>query len=154
MKRSRKGGGIRIGRILFALLVFFVLGFTVSFFVRLRELAARDEPKDHRRQIRVQVLNGSGELGLAQELAFYLREEGFDVVEYRNAERQFDTTLLVDRVDGRLGKAREVARCLGAGVVMDQLDRSLFLEVTVVIGKDFPSYLPRIRERTKALRAP
>ncbi len=145
MSRPRKGG-LRIGRVLFALLVVFLLGFLVSFFLRLREFVQSDESRVDRRGIRIQVLNGSGEPGLAQELTFFLREQGFDVVDYGNAECQFEETVVVDRVDGQLSNAKAVARTIGWGLALGQIDRSLLLEVTVVIGKDFRSYFPRIRQ--------
>jgi LytR cell envelope-related transcriptional attenuator len=89
-----------------------------------------------RRVIRVQVLNGSGETGVAAQLATTLREGGFHVVEVRNADRQdYAATLVVARRDDPAA-ATAVARYLGGPPVIRQAWDSDEAEVTVVLGSD------------------
>jgi hypothetical protein len=86
--------------------------------------------------IRVQVLNGSGEAGVATRLAAYLREGGFHVVEVGNADRfDYFPTVVVARTP-EPGPAETVARYLGRPPVLLQARRSDAAQVTVIIGRD------------------
>ncbi len=86
--------------------------------------------------IRVQVLNGSGEAGIATRVGSFLREGGFHVVEVRNADRfDYFPTLVVARTR-RPGPAEEVARYLGRPPVLLQAWDSGAAQVTVIIGRD------------------
>jgi LytR cell envelope-related transcriptional attenuator len=88
------------------------------------------------RVIRVQVLNGSGEGGIASRVASFLREGGFQVVDVRNADRpDYFTTMVVSRRAG-LDAARAVAHDLGDLPVIRQAWESDLAEVTVVLGSD------------------
>jgi len=89
-----------------------------------------------RRVIRVQVLNGTPEGGIAARTASYLRSGGFHVVEVKNAERSdyFATMVVARRADP--SAARIVARYLGGPPVIQQAWSSDLVEVTVVLGSD------------------
>ena len=88
------------------------------------------------RVIRVEVLNGSGEGGVASRVASFLKEGGFHVVEVRNADRfDYFATMVVARGED-LGPARVVAHYLGGPPVIRQAWSSDEAEVTVVIGSD------------------
>jgi len=86
--------------------------------------------------IRVQVLNGSGESGIALRAASYLRDGGFQVVEVRNADRSdyFETLVVARRAD--LTPARQVASYLGSPPVIRQAWESDLADVTLVLGSD------------------
>jgi len=91
------------------------------------------------RAIQLDVLNGSGETGLAQRMTDYLRARGFDVVEMGNYKTSdVEETTVLDRV-GNIEAAQQVAAAIGIPEerVQQQLDKSLYLDVSVVIGKDF-----------------
>jgi hypothetical protein len=98
--------------------------------------------------VRVEVLNGSGVGGLAREATYRLRDEGFDVVFFGNAPR-FDhgRSLVLDRAGDTLA-ARLVATALGIDSVAPATDPRLLLDVTVVLGSDWP---PTVAERPGAL---
>jgi hypothetical protein len=86
--------------------------------------------------VRVQVVNGSGEGGVASRLASLLREGGFHVVEVRNAERDdYFATLVVARHEDPAA-ALAVARYLGGPPVIRQAWGSDQADVTVVLGSD------------------
>jgi hypothetical protein len=88
------------------------------------------------RVIRVQVLNGSGEGGVASRVASFLKEGGFHVVEVKNADRfdYFATMVVARKADTQ--PAQVVARYLGGPPIIRQAWDSDDAEVTVVIGSD------------------
>lgn len=94
----------------------------------------------------VQVLNGTGVAELARSVATSLRDRGLDVVSVGNADtdRYTETLVLVRRGEPRV--ADMVSRRLGLGVVLQQLDPTLLVDVTVILGHDlvrqFPAYAP------------
>ena len=86
--------------------------------------------------IRIQLWNGSGRAGLAAELASYLRDGGFDVLEISNADRSdYRTTLVVNRNENP-EPARVVAEYLGTGHVIQQVGNQDMIDVTVIVGRD------------------
>lgn len=88
-------------------------------------------------RVRVEVLNGGGHAGAAREGRDVLREAGFDVVFFGNAGTfDRDSSVVLDRV-GRLESARDVADALGIRLVRTEVDANLYLDVTVVLGKDW-----------------
>jgi hypothetical protein len=86
---------------------------------------------------RVEVLNASGRAGLARAATDRLRSGGYDVVFFGNASGfSGDSTVILDRT-GNDAVARAVARYLGVGSVRTVRDTTLFLDATVVIGRDW-----------------
>lgn len=86
--------------------------------------------------IRIELLNGSGRAGLAGELASYLRDGGFDVLEVSNADRSdYRTTLVVNRT-GASEPAKVVAEYLGTRHVIQQQSSQEMIDVTVIVGRD------------------
>lgn len=100
----------------------------------------------------VAIRNGAGVQGLAEEMRRFLRTEGYDVVEVGNYP-SFDEeeTLVLDRV-GDAAIARRVARSLGLGEdrIREEIREDYFLDVTVVIGKDFESIRPFAKKAQRA----
>ena len=88
-------------------------------------------------RVRVEIRNAGGRSGMARKATDYLRDLGFDVVYFGNADR-FDQqeTVVVDRV-GRLDKARAVADVLDAATVISEADSTLYLDVTVLLGAEW-----------------
>jgi hypothetical protein len=93
-------------------------------------------PPLERTRIRVQVRNGSGIPGAAGDVTEYLRNAGFDVVDFGNAE-EFDQprTVVIDRAGVR-ERALEVAAALRGVPVRSEVDTTLYLDVTVIVGRD------------------
>lgn len=102
--------------------------------------------------VRVEVLNGAGVGGLARDATHHLRGDGFDVVFFGNAGR-FDhaRSVAIDRI-GALDRARAVAAALGIDSVTTAIDSSLMLEVTVVLGRDWPPEPTPERDWTDRIR--
>jgi hypothetical protein len=88
-------------------------------------------------RVRVEVLNASGVPGLAAKGRTMLRDRGFDVVYVGNASGyEPDTSLVLDRV-GRMELARSVADEMAIPRVLPRPDSNVFVDVTVVLGKDW-----------------
>jgi len=102
----------------------------------------RVEPPATWDRIRVEVLNGAGVPGLAARARDHLRAEGFDVVYYGNAP-SFDreTTVVLARTEPA-GAARAVAGRLGVTRVEVAPDSARFVDVTVLLGSDWPGEPP------------
>lgn len=95
--------------------------------------------------VRVEVLNGSGLPGRARDATERLRSQGYDVVYFGNAsDGPWATSRVIDRV-GHRERAEGVARALGIREVRTQVDSTLLLDATVVIGKDWLARTPQAR---------
>jgi hypothetical protein len=115
---------------------------------------ARNVPPPAER-VRVEVLNAGGVSGRARAATLELRNFGFDVVHYGNADRfDRDSSAVVDRV-GRPDLATAVADALGIRRVSSEADPNLFVDVTVFLGKDWTgSALVMIAEDSVPVREP
>ncbi len=95
--------------------------------------------------IRVEVLNGSGRPGLAREATEHLRAAGFDVVYFGNATVPRGISLVLDR-GGRADAARGAAAVLGIAAVRGEPDAGRYVDVTVILAKDWPPAPPAAKE--------
>ena len=86
-------------------------------------------------RVRVEVLNAGGREDMARLATDHLRDQGFDVVFFGNRE-EFgqDSTIVLDRAL-RPEAAAAVARALGTDWVESQPDTTLYLDVTVHLGR-------------------
>ena len=135
MARKKPAGGVA-ERITLA-----VAGVLVAALVGSLLWAQFAKPSTHQRRtghhvVRVQVMNGSGEPGVATRIAQYLRDGGFQVVDVRNADRSdyFSSMVIMRKSDPTL--AREVAHYLGDPPMIQQVWDSELADVTVLIGSD------------------
>lgn len=93
--------------------------------------------------VRIAVLNASGIPRLADRGRALLRQNRrFDVKEIGNAPGfPPDSSIVLDRV-GNVAHARAVADELGITRVQSKPDANLYLDVTVVLGKDWAARNP------------
>jgi hypothetical protein len=134
----------RIRKIALALALLAVAAFVVSFIAGVRGRVRAADPSATALdaagspRVRIEVLNGAGRAGIAREATERLRDGGFDVVYFGNA-REFgrDSSVVIDRV-GKDAAARAVAAALGIATVQSSPDSTLLLEVTVILGTDWP----------------
>ncbi len=85
-------------------------------------------------RVRVEVLNAGGREDMARLATDHLRDRGFDVVYFGNAETfGQDSTVVLDRA-GRPRAAAAVGQALGTSRVESQPDSNLYLDVTVLLG--------------------
>lgn len=114
------------------LLLLLIAAFAVSATLRVGPKPA-GTPKH---PIRIELLNGSGRAGLAGELASYLRDGGFDVLEVSNADRSdYRSTLVVNRTESPQS-GRIVAEYLGTRHLIQQVGTQEMIDVTVIVGRD------------------
>lgn len=89
--------------------------------------------------IRIEVLNGCGVAGVAEKVGRYLREAGFDVMTWKNADSfNYPETIVIDRT-GNLENARIVAGAMGLRTHIQQIvhDPYRIEQVAVIIGRDY-----------------
>lgn len=99
--------------------------------------APATDPRLAEDRVRVEVLNGAGIPGLARAATRELRDRDFDVVYFGNAGGALrESSVVLDRV-GRPELAERVARALGIATMESEPDSSLYLEATVILGKDW-----------------
>jgi len=88
-------------------------------------------------EINIEILNGSTNPGQAQSLRNYFVEYGFNIVHYGNAPRNdYEKTLVVDRI-GRPSLAKRLADIINCQEVHTRIDKTLMVDVTIIIGNDF-----------------
>ena len=92
-----------------------------------------------KRSVEIEVLNATSASRVAQRMTDFLRSEGFDVVQVGNT-KESARTMVLDRTGNRAA-AEKVGKSLGLppdGIVT-KIDRTLYVDVSVVVGKDFPT---------------
>lgn len=125
---------------LIVLLIILNIYLVYSFYFRPQD-EKKDQPENQTpvKTIQINVLNGCGITDIASQFTDILRQKGFDVVGMKNYT-SFDIphTIVIDRI-GNLEFANRVATALGVqeNNVIRQLNPDYFIDVTVVIGKDF-----------------
>jgi hypothetical protein len=91
------------------------------------------------RIIEVEILDGAGNSRVAQHATNVLRALGYDVVEMKkNNDGIVERSYVLDR-SGDMDVAHRIATSLGIpkDKVFQKIDRDLYLDITVVVGKDF-----------------
>jgi hypothetical protein len=95
--------------------------------------------------IQVEVLNGCGVTGVGDGLTDVLRAKGIDVVKTGNYRSfDIDNTFIVDRL-GKIETANRVADSLNLNkrFIITEKNKSYFLDLTIVIGKDYKNYFQK-----------
>lgn len=91
--------------------------------------------KPHTGQI--QILNGCGLSGVAEDLRSFLASNGFDIVEFGNAAFwNYPKTLVIGRT-ATTQIASDLGQLIGTDQVITLIDSSEMVEATIIIGKDF-----------------
>ena len=103
------------------------------------------KPQNVQQLIQVEVLNGCGVTGVGDGLTDVLRAKGIDVVKTGNY-RSFDieNTFIIDRL-GKIETADRVADSLNLNkkFIITEKNKSYFLDLTIVIGKDYKNYFQK-----------
>ena len=103
------------------------------------------KPKNVQQLIQVEVLNGCGVAGIGDGLTDVLRAKGIDVVKTGNY-RSFDVdnTFIVERM-GKTETANRAADSLNLDkrFIITEKNKNLFLDLTIVIGKDYKNYFQK-----------
>ena len=93
--------------------------------------------------LQINILNGAGEKKIASKAMDYFRNRGFDVVEINNYETPVEKSFVIDRV-GDMNSAKQVSFALGVpdSLIQSDIDSSLYLRSSVVLGKDYRTLKP------------
>lgn len=119
-----------------------------SLFTKIKGNSAEPEDMEVKRSaasmIQVEVLNGCGAGGVADKFTEFLRNNNFDVVQVGNyISFDIDKSMVIDRT-GNKANAFKVAEALGIDKtsVIQQINNDYFLDVSIIIGKDFNQLKP------------
>lgn len=130
--------------------VYVLIIILAAFLVSLLIMFTREDPEEIYRKnsnIRVEVLNGCGVNRLAMRVTNILRKQGFNVMKIGNTENQdFEKTVVVERSDETLQNAKYVAGRIGCKNIGKDIDSGLYLEVTVIVGKDYEKIFPDVEK--------
>jgi hypothetical protein len=88
-------------------------------------------------RVRVRVINTTKTDGLAKKATATLRDRGFDVVDYEGDSRNPRDSTLVLTHTGHADWSARVIRALGVGTMELRPDSSRYLDLTVMIGRDW-----------------
>ena len=89
--------------------------------------------------IQLEVLNGCGVAGAAEKITDFLRSNRVDVVQMKNyISFDIEKSLVIDRTGNKLN-AEKIADILGIDRqnIVQQISNDYFLDVSLVIGKDY-----------------
>ncbi|MCL2690490.1 MAG: LytR C-terminal domain-containing protein [Chitinispirillia bacterium] len=85
----------------------------------------------------IQVLNGCGVTGAADQMAAFLRDKNFDVKKVENAQSwNYPATMVVSRTEN-MALARELGKILKTDKVVLVRNGEQLYDVTIVTGPDF-----------------
>ena len=135
-KRTRKsrskaeGGFAQKLLIVFSsiVLVLCASSITYGFFVRLGD--------GGQRQFRIEVLNGTGEAGLAHEAKRELLRRGIDVIEVGNANSfEYEHSVLIARKAN--ADVKELGRILGCKDIIEQIREGTLEDASLILGADY-----------------
>lgn len=87
-------------------------------------------------RVRVRVVNATPTSGLARRAMWRLRDLGYDVVDFGNERPYRDTTAILVHT-GHTDWGTRASRALGGGDVIDRPDSLRYVDLTVVLGRDW-----------------
>lgn len=124
------------------LLLLLVLGlFSRIIYPRIQTQRAEEKPQLIGQIIQLEVLNGCGVSGLANDFTSALRKNGFDVVQTGNFDNfDMQETVIISRTFSK-ENARRVANALGISEenILIEASEDFYLDATIVIGSDYKS---------------
>lgn len=85
----------------------------------------------------VRVVNASGRRGLGRRATLVLRDYGYDVVDFDGAAGGARATTEIADHTGHAAWAAHLQRALGTGTIIARADSSRYVDLTVLIGRDW-----------------
>jgi hypothetical protein len=137
---------------LFLNIIILILGLLIVFmsyslFTKIKGNGEDEDIKNSKTQakiVQLEVMNGCGISGVAERFTNFLRQKNFDVVQVGNyMSFDIDKSIVIDRI-GNKANAFKVADALGIDRkhVIQQINNDYFLDVSLIIGKDFNQLKP------------
>lgn len=130
--------------LLAAVIIYMSYSLFIKFGNNQKEKITQNSDQEASEIIQVEVLNGCGVSGVGERFTDFLRNNGFDVVNMGNyISYDVNETLVIDRI-GNMANAYKVAKTLGVKEesVIQQLNNDYFLDVSIVIGRDYYNLQP------------
>ena len=86
----------------------------------------------------VEILNGCGEIGVANLYANFLTQNGFDVIDSKNADNfdYLNTNILVHKKE-KMSVAKNLAKTLKIKNTNIQIKKGGAWDLSIIIGKDY-----------------
>ena len=144
--QSDKRSGHRSTNLIFnisnLILVILILFLGYSLLNKLNVFGDNSEIKNvlkHKKNMQIEVLNGCGVDGVADMFTDSLRKKNIDVVNTGNYRSyNIDNSIVIDRT-GIIINAEYLAEIIGIDnkQVIQQKNKNYFLDVTLIIGKDY-----------------
>ncbi|MBT3300337.1 MAG: LytR C-terminal domain-containing protein [Candidatus Marinimicrobia bacterium] len=97
--------------------------------------------------IKVEVLNGMGERGIANKVAIYLRRNQVDVLNADNADHHdYSNTMIIQRNEN-IESLKKIANAFGvdyktSNIIHVKPDENVGVDVSIILGKDIRSFTP------------
>lgn len=114
-----------------------------SLILKLQNLNGYDKSDNSKKvlstPVQVEVLNGCGIAGAADNVTNFLRDRKFDVVQMGNYRTfDIDESIVIDR-KGNMKTAENIADSLGINRlnVIQQVNKNYLLDVSIIVGKDY-----------------
>jgi hypothetical protein len=98
-----------------------------------------NEPVQYNKLVQMEILNGCGVSGVADQFTDALRKKNFDIVHTGNyISFNIDESIIISRTVNNKS-ARDLAETLGIDEtrVINQVNKNYFLDITLIIGKDY-----------------
>jgi hypothetical protein len=99
--------------------------------------------------LQIDLQNGTGDNGVAAEFRTFLKKNGFDVVEMGNYKiSDVLKTVVLDR-KGDFKSIKNLGYRLGLDgkYISQQINKDLYLDATIIIGKDYLELNPYIEKK-------
>jgi hypothetical protein len=91
-------------------------------------------------KIQVQIQNGCGDKGIAKLFTNFLRDYGYDVLDYKNASHfnYTNTEIIVHRIDSSNFSSEMIDLLkIDPSLVKYNYNKNIIYEMTVIIGQDY-----------------
>lgn len=108
----------------------------------IRQATSTEPAEKNRSELDIQVLNGSGQGGLAGQAERFLGEENYAISNIDNAESfDYATTTVVYKKDELRNDARDIGDYLGVKPVLRRESQDLNYDIVIILGNDFADNL-------------
>lgn len=89
-------------------------------------------------EFRIEILNGTGQKGIGQQVAGSARNSGIDVLHVGNADSfSYEESILIARREVK--NLKTLARALGCRNVVEQFQEESLVDATLIVGADYRS---------------
>ena len=90
-------------------------------------------------KLKIQIFNATNKSRLALKAVDKLRENNFDVIEWKNSKHKCDLTIIFDLVDN-YEQMKKIKNVLGCGEIIFVSNNLLLIDTTIFLGQDCKIY--------------